>query len=179
MQSDVVSPTLDTLSWEEAITLGAHAWESSEQSKWDLGDIGAIVADKWHDNNLKAFANDIGMFDKPKRLYEYVSVAQFWSKDARAQFPKTSWSAFRELSRHKLTPDRALELLTEHHDKPVAEIRRIILGKPSPRPVSVSFPATVTDGMIWPKDALGFLNAIGLPGATITVTVSYTEEATA
>lgn len=140
MQAEQIAPTVDTLTWEEAVTLGSQAWESAEQSKWDLGDVGAIVAHKWHDDSIKKFANSIGMHDNPRRLYEYVQVAQHYPKSARALFPNTTWSAYRECSRHGLTLEQSLDALAKHGDKPVAAIREAIGGQPpAPRLVRREF----------------------------------------
>lgn len=123
--------TLDTLTWESALSLGTSAREAGDRAKWDLGDLGAIVAAKWQRHSVKAFASEIGM-ENSKRLYEYISVAEFWSKDARAEFTKLSWSHFREASRHDLDIDAATLWLTEASDKnwPVGALREAITGDP-------------------------------------------------
>lgn len=180
MQAEIMAPTVDTLTWEEAVTFGSQAWESAEQSKWDLGDIGAIVAHKWQQDSVKKFANSIGMHDNPRRLYEYVSVAQFWTKDARAQFTGCSWSAFRETSRHGLSLERAIDAMKDYGELPVAVIRAAITGKP-PRPAvtRVEFEAGWfgDDGMDWDVDIQDGQTIIDLkrvhPDATITVVVEY------
>lgn len=177
-----VAPTVDALTWDEAITLGSQAWESAEQSKWDLGDIGAVVAHKWQQDSIKKFANDIGMHDNPRRLYEYVEVAQHYPKSARALFPTATWSSWRECSRHGLTPAASLEMMRMHSDKPVAAIRRAIIGKPSPRPVTrVEFEAAFRKNDIRFVDidtALRFAKlCYAHPDAVVQVTVTWTEAA--
>jgi len=182
MLAEPIAPTVDTLTWEEAITIGAAAWESAEESKWSLGDIGAIVAHKWQHDSVKKFANSIGMHDNPRRLYEYVQVAQHYPKSARARFPNTTWSAWRECSRHGLTLEQSLDALAQHGDKPVAAIREAILGKSPrpPKPTSVTFEAVVSDGLgtivrLHVSDSDAFWDAVTAhPDAKITVTVEYT-----
>lgn len=186
MLAEIIAPTVDTLTWEEAIAFGSQAWESAEQSKWDLGDIGAIVAHKWQDDSVKKFAESIGMHDNPRRLYEYVQVATHYPKSARALFPKATWSAWRECSRHGLTPAQSMEMMEQHSEKAVAAIRRAITGNP-PRPnvTRVEFEATLDEVDDNYDDYLTIvlrndvdankLQAIleAHPDATITVTVTY------
>jgi len=180
------APTIDTLTWDDACTIGERAWEDAEQSKWILGDIGAIVAHKWQGKDtIKNFANSIGMHDNAKRLYDYVGVATHYPREVRERFPNTTWSAFRECSRHGLTLEQSIDALAKHGDKPVAAIRRAIIGtvRPAARAQRVEFEVTYYASLNQIKVNLHdeFMRTLhDHPSAKLVLDVTWTEgEATA
>lgn len=138
---------LETLTWDEALTQGVDLREQGDTVRWELGDLGNVVAAKWQRNSLKKFASEIGL-ENHKRLYEYVQVSTYWKSQHRADFPTLSWSHFREAARHSLPLEKALEWMTQASDKnwPVAALREAITGNPN-EPITrrKSFEGKITD----------------------------------
>lgn len=132
VQKVAEAPTLEAVTWGEMLALGVEARKAGDQSRWDLGDLGQIVARKWQQNSIKKFAKEIGM-DNHKRMYEYVAVSSFWPKSSRADFPALSWSHYRETSRHGLPIEAARAWLEQANDKnwPVDALREAITGDPN------------------------------------------------
>lgn len=177
---------LAELTWEGAIELGAIARQAGDQARWDLGDIGAIVAHKWQRDSVKKFAGQIGL-DNHKRLYEYMSVSEFIPKSARGGFPTLSWSHWREVSRHSLTLEQALSYMAEASDKnwPVAALREAITGNPD-EPITrrKSFECDVADYDVAGKsvqvklnylDITDFADMMDRDSVTIELRVSWQE----
>lgn len=162
--------------WDMLVEKGREATIGGDETKWTRGELAetaiqtfAVNENGEHDPSkergiLKRFATEIGMIDNAHQLYEMRRMFNFYGVH-RAQYKDCTWSAMREASRHKNTLEQALKVLDEHGHKPVAAIRRAILGKPDTVTKTETFELYWTGREFYVQDLAAFRAALGHAGA--------------
>jgi hypothetical protein len=122
-------------SWETCVSTGIVLAQNLDAGRFQMGDLGAVVATRYGDQSLAKFSAEIGL-PRVNTLRQYVRVARAYEPGIRIQYLDAglNWSHFRIAL---ADPDRAEYWLAKAADDslPVAALARAIkeaTGKPVP-----------------------------------------------